>query len=229
MFYMFVGYPRSRHPSEKHRKSHPGETAEFTGEGLQRRSGRPDGERQREWRWAHHAGAQGNTPTAHTHRRKKQEEDRVCTHTFARGQTCKNPLRWRIKQIHTKTGYEGMLIWCLEANTHKKNRVRNRHTLYLPIWGILWKLNSASLFVVSGWTPEPKISQHWPCWGLNEACCTHTQPELGRPCRRGPGFPLQPFDVYKTHSGWVKHRRMMAERFTMWGMLPGLCYLFHGL
>lgn len=60
---MFSGYPCTRLSAEKHREGHQGEAAVFPGEGLQRRAGRPDGERQREWHRAHHAGTKGNTST----------------------------------------------------------------------------------------------------------------------------------------------------------------------
>lgn len=65
--YVFAGYPCTRHPAEKHREGHQGEAAVFPGEGLQRRAGCPDGERQRERHRAYHAGTEGNA-SVHKHR-----------------------------------------------------------------------------------------------------------------------------------------------------------------
>lgn len=56
----FAGHPRTRHPAEEHREGHQGEAAVLPGEGLQRRPGRPDGERQGERLRTHHAGTEGS-------------------------------------------------------------------------------------------------------------------------------------------------------------------------
>lgn len=54
-----AGNPRPGDAAEGAGKSHPGEAAEHAGQGLRRRPGHPDRERQGARQGAHHAGAEG--------------------------------------------------------------------------------------------------------------------------------------------------------------------------